>query len=83
MIRARGRVEVDCVRLVLHEAVSTGLRLSGLATFAGLRGVKMGLIDPRGGGAYDRPTTGCLLRWRPEKAKRGEFSARGALSRWP
>ena len=51
MIRARGRVEVDCVRLVLHEAVSTGLRLFGLATFAGLRGVKMGLIDPRGGGA--------------------------------
>jgi hypothetical protein len=50
MIRGRGRVEVDCVRLLLHEAVSTGLRLSGRATFAGLRGLKMGQIHPPGPG---------------------------------
>ena len=68
MIRGRGRVEVDCVRLLLHEAVRTGLNLSGRATFAGLRGVKMGQIEPPGGGAHDRPTRGCLLLRRPEEA---------------
>jgi hypothetical protein len=62
MIRGRGRVEVNCVRLLLDEAVSTGLSLSVRATFPILRGLKMGQIDPLGGGAYDRPTAGCLLR---------------------
>ncbi len=42
MIGGVGRVKVDCVRLVLHQAVTTSLSVSGLVTFVGLQRVEMG-----------------------------------------
>ena len=44
-------MEVDCVRFLLHEAVSTSGRGSGRATFAGLELGKMGQEALRRGGA--------------------------------
>ena len=37
-------------------------------------GEKLVISTPRGGGAYDRPTTGILLLRRAQKARGGEFA---------
>ena len=50
MISGAGRVQLDCVLLVLHWAITTGLRLSGRVTFADLRGVETDQIHPQGRG---------------------------------
>ena len=75
MIGGRGRVEVDCVRFLLHQADTTGLSLSGRATFSAAAAAKMGQIDLRVGGAYDRPTRECLLLWRAYKVHGTDFGS--------
>ena len=70
-----GRVEVDVVRFISHQAVTTGLSVSGRATCAGLKRLKMGEIDTQVGGAYDIPTRGCLLLWRAYKVHGTDFGS--------
>ena len=63
------RIGSFCTRTVVRVPVGRAgplLRLWG--------GEKLVISTPRGGGAYDRPTTGILLLRRAQKARGGEFA---------
>ena len=64
-------MDVDCVRFLLRQAVSTGVSESGRVNFAGLPRGKTGQL----GGAYDRPTADRLLLRRPEEGHRSEIAS--------
>ena len=66
MIWRAGLLQVDFILSLLHQAISTGLNLTGRATFAGQNRGKWVTSTPRGAGLTTVVPKGCLLLRRPQ-----------------